>query len=238
MYCRKCGKELIDTAKFCPLCGTAAAKSADNLSDIPSMQKPTSAENLSNDDTSIDDVIPAIQPCIENEIPTEETRSQRNEKHFGGVTASIILSFLLVISGLLVVPTLFARTFAEDFSLILNSSVTSLLSSLFPIIFVCTFMLLLIVDIFIVNRNRIRLGFLFNGISFAVMGVTSIALSLFTPALINLMGENLKSSLTFLKQAFCDVQIFLGICLFVFGILIMAIYACIGAIIKEGGNAS
>ncbi len=238
MFCVSCGKELADGGKFCPHCGAktdgempvvmaaAPAEPTRSKSDLKKEQKAAlKAERKSAKAAAAE---AAAEP-VPIAAPAEKA---------GGVAGSIILVIFMVLVGALTVPLIFAAGFETEMGHLFGDFAGRLLGSPFPGIFAGVILLLLVVDLFIVNRRRVRRGFLCGGIGFAVTGICSVALGVFAPLLLSLMGGSWEASLLPLERAFCDVEIFLGICVFVFGVLWMSIYACIGAVKKEGGKAA
>jgi hypothetical protein len=61
MFCEKCGKEMLDTAKFCPSCGASAEPELDNPApeDTPVETEPIVSANLDEE--------PVIEPEPEKE---------------------------------------------------------------------------------------------------------------------------------------------------------------------------
>ena len=230
MFCVNCGKEIRDGSKFCPYCG------AKDEAGIPAQGAAPQVETKSAREVKKE---LKAQQKAEKEAAREERRqeklaeSQAFAKSPGGIIGSVILSVLLGIMSLTVMPLLVIKRYGDVVEYYFGGTAQRLMCSAIPILFAAVIVLMLAVDLFIVNRRRVRRGFLCCGIAFAAAGVCSVALGVFMP----LLAAHYEA-LAVMQNAICVTEMFFGLCIFVFGVLWMSIYACIGAMKKEGGKAA
>lgn len=242
MFCVNCGREIRDGSKFCPHCGAKSGEEIPVRGEATQVVESKSAREVKKEQKAAlkaeREAVKAARKAAKEPVERESAAVAAPVEKPGGMVGSVIISILLVIVSLLTVPAFFVKGFGEEVSCLFGSFAGQLLGSVLPGIFAGVILLMLVVDLFIVNRRRVRRAFLCGGIAFAVTGVGSVALGVFMPLLVTFFGDKWQRFLIPLQKAFCSTEMFLGLCIFVFGVLWTSIYACIGAVKQEGGKAA
>lgn len=119
--CKECGKELSDTAEFCPHCGykehheehpvdTGETQQQNTVEPPVQQEKQQNDQNISNNQTQ-----PEIQQTIQNnesqmQVQVESTNRQGDLKNFmknKPTTASIIIVVIAIVVGIVIATSIF-----------------------------------------------------------------------------------------------------------------------------------
>ena len=97
MYCPKCGKEIIDGAKFCPKCGTSIAE--DGIQPKGDLSGSDDGTEILFDDTTTDKQSFSPLPEYKTEEPEFEIKPVKKKSGIG-IKVAILVIMLVVILGL------------------------------------------------------------------------------------------------------------------------------------------